>query len=385
MYVTDVSLRSDVILLPALILELFIFSISIAFLLSALFVRFRDVDEHYVAWFEPDHYILEATADFFIERFRSMTWSIVTPIGSLHWNRQDLLVGAPGKRTDVPASDAFEAGWRSYYESIFNPARLNPVAMRTHMAKKYWRNLPEAAAIPDLIQSAPARARDMIEREATMTNKRTPAKAIAAMADQEPKSLAELNAIIAASPPLVPGATQAVLGEGPVGAAIAFVGEQPGDQEDLEGHPFVGPAGQLLDRALDEADIARQKSYVTNAVKHFKFEPRGKKRIHQKPTVGEVKHYRWWLMKELEFVQPRLVVALGATAVLALAGKALPIGKSRGEAEFNGFHGYITVHPSYLLRIPDAAAKQQAYRDFVQDLRRIHDIAAEEGPGRKRA
>jgi uracil-DNA glycosylase len=202
---------------------------------------------------------------------------------------------------------------------------------------------------------------------------------------EQPKSLAELNRIIATSAPLVRGATRAVLGEGPIGADIAFVGEQPGDQEDLEGRPFVGPAGQLLSRAMAEAGMERKKSYVTNAVKHFKFERRGKKRIHQKPTVGEVKHYRWWLMKELEFVHPRLVVALGATAVLALAGKAVPITKARGETEFEGFHGYITVHPSYLLRIPDAASKQQAYRDFVKDLRRIHDLAAADGARRKRA
>jgi len=219
-----------------------------------------------------------------------------------------------------------------------------------------------------------------------MPTKRAPEKAVAAMAVEEPKSLSELNALISSSAPLVAGATRAVLGEGPVGANIAFVGEQPGDQEDTEGRPFVGPAGRLLTRAMAEAGIERKKSYVTNAVKHFKFERRGKKRIHQKPTMGEVKHYRWWLMKELELVHPRLVVALGATAVAALAGKALPIAKSRGEIEFGEFHGYITVHPSYLLRIPDADSKQEAYRAFLKDLRRIHDLAAaEEGPRRKRA
>jgi DNA polymerase len=218
-----------------------------------------------------------------------------------------------------------------------------------------------------------------------MPARRSAERTIADLAAEQPKSLTELNAIIAASAPLVPGATRAVLGEGPVGAGIAFVGEQPGDQEDLEGRPFVGPAGQLLTRAMAEAGIDRKKSYVTNAVKHFKFERRGKKRIHQKPSMGEVKHYRWWLMKELEFVHPRLVVALGATAVAALAGKALPIGKSRGPMEFDGFHGYVTVHPSYLLRVPDAESKREAYQAFLRDLRRIHDLAAEEGPRRKRA
>jgi DNA polymerase len=194
--------------------------------------------------------------------------------------------------------------------------------------------------------------------------------------DVEPNTLDALNAIIAASKPLVPGATRAVLGEGPVGASIAFVGEQPGDQEDRLGRPFVGPAGQLLDRAMSDAGIDRHRVYVTNAIKHFKFEQRGKRRIHQKPTAGEVKHYRWWLDQELRLVHPKVVVALGATAVLALAGKPLPIAKFRGRAAFDGRAGFITVHPSYLLRVPDRTAKEQAHREFVKDLRSIRRLAS---------
>ncbi len=155
-----------------------------------------------------------------------------------------------------------------------------------------------------------------------------------AQAEENPKSLKALNHLIAQSAPLVPGADHAVLGEGPLGAGIAFVGEQPGDQEDREGRPFVGPAGQLLNQAMEEAGIDRKSVYVTNAVKHFKFEQRGKKRIHQKPTMGEVKRYRWWLMRELDFVAPKLVVALGATAAAALAGKAVAVTKARGPRRF---------------------------------------------------
>jgi uracil-DNA glycosylase len=198
-----------------------------------------------------------------------------------------------------------------------------------------------------------------------------------------PPTLRALNAAISASAPLVKGATRAVLGEGPIGAAVAFVGEQPGDQEDLQGRPFVGPAGRLLDRALVEAGLDRPSVYVTNAVKHFKFEQRGKRRIHQRPTAGEVRHYRWWLDQELKLVHPGLVVALGATAVLALAGKPLPIAKSRGPADFQGRAGYITVHPSFLLRIPDRHGRDREYREFVDDLRRIRRLAAG-GAGRKR-
>ncbi len=344
------------------------------------FVRFRRVEdgatERYVAWFEPDHHILDATATFFIDRFRSLDWTILTPEGRLHWDRATLHRGPPATRDEAPATDPFEAGWTGYYESTFNPARLNMTVTRAHMPKKYWRNMPEAAAIPDLIRTAPARVREMIDREAAMPARRDPAKAVAAMADQTPRTLADLNRLIAAAPPMVEGGTRAVLGEGPIGAAIAFVGEQPGDQEDLEGHPFVGPAGQLLDRMLAETGIARSTTYVTNAVKHFKYVQRGKRRLHQRPTAGEVKHYRWWLKTELDLVSPGLVVALGATAVLALTGKPLPVTANRGRATFDDRRGFITIHPSYLLRIPDPAEKATATEAFRADLAHIRQLAA---------
>ena len=339
------------------------------------FVRFRRQGERFVAWFEPDHYILEAVSGFFVDRFTGMAWSILTPIGSLHWDRECLSFGPPGKRSDLPEGDGFESGWTDYYESTFNPARVNPAMMKKEMPVKYWANMPETRSIARLIQTAPQRVEAMVRQEAAMSLKRNPDKAVAAMADQDPRNLQELNEIIAASEPLVPGATRAVLGEGPIGAAIAFVGEQPGDQEDLQGRPFVGPAGRLLNGALEKAGIDRTNVYVTNAVKHFKFQQRGKRRMHQSPTAGEVKHYRWWLMKELDFVHPKLVVALGATAALALAGKPVTIGKARGEAWFESRHGYVTVHPSYLLRLPDEEAKEAAYDAFLQDLKHIAALA----------
>jgi len=195
------------------------------------------------------------------------------------------------------------------------------------------------------------------------------------MQKQIPATLEELNALIAASKPMVPGATRAVLGEGPVGAQIALVGEQPGDYEDRQGKPFVGPAGKLLDHAMSDAGIDRRTVYVTNAVRHFKFQERGKRRIHQKPTTGEVTHYRWWLTTELRLVAPSIVVALGATAVLALTGKRCSITSCRGPAEFSEWRGFITVHPSYLLRIPDKEQKRRAFSDFVNDFRQIHELA----------
>ena len=342
------------------------------------YLRFRQIEgERYAAWFEPDHFIVEAASPFFVERFRAMRWLVATPKGSAAWDGETLRFGPPGSRDDAPASDAFEAGWSTYYAAIFNPARTNPDLMRSHMAKKYWRNLPEAAAIPGLVRSAAARAADMIDREATMPRKRVPAAALAAMGEDSPRTLEALNARILAADPLVPGATQAVLGEGRRSRPdLALVGEQPGDEEDIAGRPFVGPAGRLLDRAMAEAGIERSTIYLTNAVKHFKFEQRGKRRIHAKPTAGEVAHYRWWLERELDLVAPRLVVALGATAVLALAGKAIPVTKARGPATFpHGRAGFITVHPSYLLRLPDEEAKRAAFAQFVADLRAANDLA----------
>jgi uracil-DNA glycosylase family protein len=342
------------------------------------FLRFRRVEHpdgaRYVAWFEPDHFIVEATASFFVDRFRSLVWSILTPVGSLSGSGETLTVGPPARPEDAPPADAFEAGWADYYASTFNPARVNVAQMQKEMPKKYWRNMPETNLIPDLLRSAGSRVESFMSNASATSRKTTARKAMRAVED-EPKTLAELNAIIAAAEPFVHGGTHAVLGEGPLRPALAFVGEQPGDQEDLQGRPFVGPAGQLLTRAMDEAGIDRNACYVTNAVKHFKFEQRGKRRLHQKPTTGEVRHYRWWLMKELEIVQPALVVALGATAVLALAGKALPITKARGPARFGEWPGYITVHPSYLLRIPDDAAKHAAYEDFVADLSKARVLA----------
>jgi uracil-DNA glycosylase family protein len=171
--------------------------------------------------------------------------------------------------------------------------------------------------------------------------------------------------------PLYKHATQTVFGEGPPGADVIFVGEQPGDQEDLQGKPFVGPAGVLFDRALEEAGIDRSRVYVTNAVKHFKFQPRGKRRIHQKPNVSEIKACKWWLDRELAAIRPKLVVALGATAAQSLAGKAVAVTKARGPYDFGEHAGFVTVHPSFLLRIPEAGRKKQEFRNFVADLKAI--------------
>ena len=162
-----------------------------------------------------------------------------------------------------------------------------------------------------------------------------------------------------------------MFGEGPQAARIMLVGEQPGDKEDLAGKPFVGPAGQMLDRALEEAGIDRSRVYVTNAVKHFKFVPRGKIRLHQKPNTPEIKACRHWYERELAAIKPDLVVAMGATAAQSVFGKIMPVNKNRGRLIDldEGPRTLVTVHPSYLLRLPDAEAKAREYRRFVEDLK----------------
>jgi uracil-DNA glycosylase family protein len=177
--------------------------------------------------------------------------------------------------------------------------------------------------------------------------------------------------------PLWKDATQTVFGEGPPDAEIMFVGEQPGDREDREGRPFVGPAGLLLDRALAEAGVDRRRVYVTNAVKHFKFEPRGKRRLHKRPNASEIKICRRWLLEEIQAIGPRLIVALGATAAQGLAGRAIPVQSNRGAVldVANGLRVLVTIHPSALLRLQDEEEKRSAYASFVSDLRSIERLA----------
>jgi len=172
---------------------------------------------------------------------------------------------------------------------------------------------------------------------------------------------------------LYKNATQTVFGEGGSEARVLFVGEQPGDKEDVEGRPFVGPAGRLFDGILEEVGIDRKKTYVTNAVKHFKFEPRGKRRIHSKPNASEIRACRWWLDQELTLIQPDLAVALGATAARALVGKPVPITKFRGTLleSAEGVPVFITVHPSYLLRIPDELDRRRERERFAEEMRKV--------------
>jgi DNA polymerase len=356
------------------------------------FLRFVEVGEgekrRYAAWFEPDHFIVERNAPFFVRRFTGMTWKILTPKGAADWDGENLTIGPGASKADGPPQDAAEDLWRTYFTNIFNPARLKVKAMQAEMPKKYWKNLPEAALIPDLIKGADRAAREMIERMPTLpaphhakvqekywSAKKTPADA---ETPARPLDEARRQAERCRRCPLWRDATQTVFGEGPQDARIVFVGEQPGDQEDIAGKPFVGPAGKIFDGVLDEAGIGRHNTYVTNAVKHFKFEPRGKRRIHSRPNAGEVQACRWWVEQELGFIKPDLAVALGATAALSLLGKAIPVTEMRGEVmtREDGLRVFITIHPSFILRIRERADAQAERERFVADMVAVKKLMA---------
>jgi DNA polymerase len=333
------------------------------------FLRFREVGEGaeqcFVAWFEPDHHIVRANAGFFLDRFAAMRWSILTPELSLHWDGETLNEGPGARRSDAPADDPIEEMWKIYYGAIFNPARVKVGAMLREMPRRYWKNMPETALVPHLIAGAQARESAMVA--ASREN-------LGANVAGSWEALRE-EAMGCTRCPLYRDATQTVFGEGPLDAKLMFVGEQPGDQEDQAGKPFIGPAGQMFDDALGQAGIDRARVYVTNAVKHFKYEQRGKRRIHSKPNAGEIQACRWWYGQERELIRPIVTVALGATAARQMLGKAVTISGTRGVPHplEDGSEGWVTVHPSFLLRMPDRDVAEVELGRFVDDLKRVRE------------
>ena len=245
--------------------------------------------------------------------------------------------------------------------------------------QKYWRNLPEAATIPELSRDAARRVEQMVNQP--VISPRKPRKHAnepeVAAAPERRLEQAAAEAVDCRRCDLWKPATQVVFGEGPPDARIMMIGEQPGDQEDLAGRPFVGPAGQILDRAMEEAGLDRRQVYVTNAVKHFKFVPRGKRRIHEKPGSTEIAACKFWLEIEREEIRPAVTVMLGATAAQAILGRAVTISRERGRpiALERNSQGFVTVHPSFLLRVPDHEAKRREYAAFVEDLRKVAALA----------
>ena len=343
------------------------------------FVRFRDLNasgnrRRFAAWFEPTHHTVEPTAPFFAKRFGDMDWVIVTPDVTARFENGALSFAVGHSKPDLP-EDAAEELWGTYFCNIFNPARLKIKAMTSEMPRKYWKNMPEARHISELIAGAESRAREMALAAPTLPPVRAEkivSRLHGSRADpMMPATLNRLNDGLAACRRchLCASSTQAVPGEGPLNAALMIVGEQPGDQEDQTGRPFVGPAGRLFDNIAAAAGLDRSGAYLTNAVKHFKFTPRGKRRIHQSPNRSEIDLCKWWLDAEIALVQPRLILAMGATALQSLTGKRDGLLKRRGQIEQTE-HGpvFVTVHPSYLLRLPDDAGRKHAISVFQEDL-----------------
>lgn len=345
------------------------------------FVRFRELPSdqprrRFAAWFEPEHYTLEPGSRFFAKRFADMDWMIATPHLTARFEDGELSFHAGGARPTLP-EDASEALWGTYFANIFNPARIKLNAMRSEMPKKYWKNLPETRLIPEMLKDAEARVERM--RAATASEVRPGAAAISTRyrasmpkAVGLPNTLAEAreSALQCRRCGLCETATQTVWGEGAGDASLMIVGEQPGDREDLEGRPFIGPAGQLLRLAMAEAGVSPERVWLTNAVKHFKFTMRGKKRIHQNPGKQEIQHCQWWLAQEINLVQPHIILALGASAAFALTGHDTSITSRRGQVE-PGIHGgpvLITWHPSYILRLPDTKDRKARQRELVNDI-----------------
>ena len=338
-----------------------------------------------------------------------MRWSILTPDDCVHWDTETLTFAAGLDDAEVAEAldpsregDGFEEAWLAYYRSVFNPARVMLRAMRAEMPLKHWATLPETRQIPDMLAEVPERLEAF--RKSSLGAAREPVGPLpptdpgmtapsgnlfgddgpapdeptansAAPFVPEERELSVLREAAAGCRgcPLFGPATQTVFGVGPQDARVVLVGEQPGDNEDLQGEPFIGPAGQKLDTILERAGVDRSTVYVTNAVKHFKFEPRGKRRIHSKPAAREITACMPWLEAELDTIKPTVVVALGATAARALFGAGFKITKQHGEVSRTRWapHTLATYHPSAILRAYTPEAGRDMEAAMEEDLGKV--------------
>ncbi|WP_022708428.1 UdgX family uracil-DNA binding protein [Paracoccus zeaxanthinifaciens] len=350
------------------------------------FVRFHELPSDgprrsFGAWFEPEHPILEAGTPFFAKRFADMDWLIATPEGIARFMGGPVSFDPPAARPDLP-DDASHGLWQTYFANIFNPARIKTNAMRSEMPVKYWKNLPETRLIPEMLNDAPRRVKAMADAGASIAPTRAArvtARIRQAPDDAVPQSLGQAGeqATRCTRCELCHAATQTVWGQGDPQAGLMIVGEAPGDHEDLQGKPFVGPAGQLLRDTMGQAGIDPDRAWLTNAVKHFRFQPRGKRRLHQNPDGGHIEHCRWWLDLERRFVQPRLTLALGATAARALTGDSSALTPRRGGVEraLDGGPVLVSWHPSLILRLPPDRAPV-ARAELLADLQTARQMLA---------
>jgi probable DNA metabolism protein len=335
------------------------------------FVRFRKLEqgsvEQFVAWYAPEHYILRLAAHFFQRRFAAMRWSILTPDESAHWDGEVLRFGPGAPRAQAPAADELEELFRTYYSATYNPARANLSLFRKHIPPAFARNLPELDRMPSLLQASIGAASESVDEDTALP---------LVPANTDLPTLREAARGCLACPAGELG-TRTVFGEGRSDARLCLIGEQPGDEEDQRGRPFVGPAGQVLDRALAEAGIPREALYVTNAVKHFTYIYRGKRRLHSKPSLRVVRACKPWLEAELKALSPAVVLCLGATAAQSFMGSRFSITRNRGRVfEMPWVKSLmVTYHPSAILRMEEAPAAR-AYAELVADLKRAWELAS---------
>jgi uracil-DNA glycosylase len=301
---------------------------------------------HFLGWYEPEHFVLEANARLLARRDPARGFTVVTPDGTAHCDQAGLRFGQGLKRPDD--DDTLLAWWDHHHETILASASPGDGLPEAEEVDEDPRPFDRPPVGPVVLAANQINVTHELEREARRCER------------------CELYG----------PATQTVFGEGPQNARVMFIGEQPGDQEDVIGRAFVGPAGQLLDRALEEARIDRRLIYVTNAVKHFKFTSRGRRRIHQSPSPAEIEICRFWLDAERAAVNPALIVLMGGSAGRAILGRPVSVMRERGRPFTlpDGASAFLTVHPSYLLRQPDAASRAREYATFVRDLRTVRDL-----------
>lgn len=345
--------------------------------------------ERFVAWHEPDHRVLRLAVPFFVERFSTLDWAILTPDGSAVFDGREVRFGPPPARPPRDLEDDLEGLWCSYYAAVFNPNRVKVAAMAREMPRRFWKNLPETRQLDELLADAAGRASEMLAAG------RGPADPAAEGARPfVPRAAAggrlTLRQIYDALPAcrgcsLCENGTRPVAGEGPdlerardpddlhdEAGPMMLVGEQPGDTEAERGRPFAGPAGAVLDRALVAAGLRREAVYLTNAVKHFRFELRGKRRIHLRPAVTDVHACRPWLEAECAVLRPGVVVALGTTAARSMLGASAPLQMLRGKVLTDTEWAprfVVTHHPAAVLRASEPARQRQLFEELVGHLR----------------
>jgi DNA polymerase len=313
-------------------------------------IRYKPVDwhgeRHFLGWYAPEHFVLEANARLLARQESAHGFTIATPDGTAHFDRARLCFGAGLAQPED--DETLLAWWERHQDTILDGATEGS-------------GLPEA---------------EILDEVPRPLDRPPPGFVVLPHAQTSGSSSLAHEARSCTRCDLCGPATQTVFGEGPSDARVMFIGEQPGDQEDIIGRPFVGPAGQLLDVALEEAGIDRRRIYVSNAVKHFKFTPRGRRRIHQPPSPAEIEICRFWLDAERTALHPELLVLLGGSAGRAVLGRPVTVTRERGRPFVlpDGGSAFLTVHPSYLLRQPDAASRAREYAAFVQDLRAVREL-----------